>query len=136
MGLVVLNFSHPMTRDHLRQVERLAEQAVERVIMVPVQINQRQPLMPQVRWLAEQTQLSPGDWQTLPLVVNPPGLAVVASALLAELHGRIGHFPTVTHLRGNRSGAATVYEVAELVNLEAMRDDARVRRRPEQERDL
>jgi hypothetical protein len=62
------------------------------------------------------------------LVVNLPGLAVVAGALLAELHGRVGHFPTVLHLRGNREGAATVYEVAELVNLETLRHEARSRR--------
>ncbi len=133
MGLVVLNYSHPMPLEQLRQIERLAGEEVERVITVPVQINQRQPLAPQVVALAEQARLSPDEWQTQALIVNLPGLAVVASALLAELHGRIGHFPTVAHLRGNRSGAATIYEVGELVNLEAVRDEARTRRRPGQE---
>lgn len=129
MGLLVLNFSHPLTPDHLRQIERLAGQMVEGVIDVHVQIDQQQPLVPQVVALAEAAGLSPDDWQTLLLVVNLPGLAVVAGALLAELHGRVGHFPTVAHLRGNRSGAATVYEVAELVNLESVRDAARRRRK-------
>lgn len=128
MGLVVLNFSHPITSVQQAEIERLAGQPVERVIEVPVQLDQRQPFGPQVLALASAAGLSPKQWQTLPLIVNLPGLAVAAAALLVELHGRMGHFPTVLHLRPESSGLTTEYVVAGLENLQALRDMARARR--------
>ncbi len=133
MGLLVLNFSHPLTPEQQAQIERLAGQPVERVIEVPVQIDHETPLAPQIVALAEATGLSLDEWQTLPLVVNLPSLALAAGALLAELHGRMGHFPTVLHLRPEASGPTTVFVVAGLENLQALRDAARTRRRPTQE---
>jgi hypothetical protein len=61
------------------------------------------------------------------LLVNPPGYAPAAFVLLAELHGRIGHFPSLVRLRP-KSGPVTTYEVAELLNLQTIRDAARERR--------
>jgi hypothetical protein len=130
MGLVVLNFSHPITTEQQAQIERLAGQPVERVIEVPVQIDHEAPLAPQISALAEAAGLAPEVWQTLPLVVNLPSLALAAGALLVDLHGRMGHFPTVLHLRPETNGPTTVFVVAGLENLQALRDAARIRRRP------
>jgi hypothetical protein len=130
MGLVVLNFSHPITPEQQAEIERLAGQPVERVLEVPVQIDHEAPLAPQIVALAEATGLSLDEWQTLPLLVNLPSLALAAGALLAELHGRMGHFPTVLHLRPETSGPTTVFVVAGLENLQTLRDVARTRRRP------
>ncbi|MFL5624460.1 MAG: CRISPR-associated protein Csx15, partial [Ktedonobacteraceae bacterium] len=66
-------------------------------------------------------------WQTRPLLINPPGFAPAAFVLLAELHGRIGHFPSLIRLRP-KAGPVTGYEVAELLNLQSIRDTARLRR--------
>jgi len=77
--------------------------------------------------IANATMLSSEEWQTLPLVVNPPGYAPVAMALLAELHGRMEHFPTIIRLRPT-SGPVTIYEVAEVLNLQTIRETARKRR--------
>lgn len=51
----------------------------------------------------------------------------MAFVLLAELHGRIGHFPTLIRLRP-KPGPVTMYEVAELLNLQTIRETARTRR--------
>ena len=48
----------------------------------------------------------------------------------AELHGRIGHFPALVRLHP-KSGPLTTYEVAELLNLQTVRDEAWTRRRDE-----
>jgi hypothetical protein len=128
MGLVVLNFSHPLTAEQQAEVERLVGQQVARVIDVPVQIDHDAPFAPQIVALAEAVGLSPEEWQTLPLVVNLPSLALAAGALLVELHGRVGHFPTVLHLRPEMRGPTTVFVVAGLENLQALRDAARSRR--------
>lgn len=126
--MLLLNFSHPLTSEHLQQIEALTGQKVERVIEVPSQIDPQQPLLPQVIALADQTKLSPKEWQTLPLLINPPSLNFIAITLLAELHGRCGYFPTHLRMRPVAQSIPPRYEVAELLDLQAVRDKARLRR--------
>ncbi len=71
--------------------------------------------------------LTSEEWQTRQVLINPPGFAPAAFVLLAELHGRMGHFPTLVRLRP-KAGPVTVYEVAELLNLQTIRETARTRR--------
>ena len=92
--MLLLNFSHPLTSDHVSQVEALAGQPVQRVVDAPVQVAADRALAEQIVAVVDGVGLTPVEWQTLPLVVNPPGYAPAAAALLAELHGRLGHFPT------------------------------------------
>ena len=58
--------------------------------------------------------VDPEAWQTTPLVLNPPALAPLALALLAELHGRCGGFPALLNVRPVADSLPTRYEVAEL----------------------
>jgi len=126
--MILLNFSHPLTPDQLQQIETLTGQKVERVVEVHSQIDPQEPLVPQVAALADQAGLSPAEWQTLPLVVNPPSLNFIAVALLAELHGRCGYFPAHLRLRPVQGSIPPQYEVAEVLDLQAVRDEARKRR--------
>lgn len=50
------------------------------------------------------------------------------AAPLAELHGRMGHFPAILRMRPVAESAVTQYEVAEVINLQALREQARKRR--------
>jgi hypothetical protein len=126
--MILLNFAHPFIPDHLQQIETLSGQRVERVVEVHSQIDPQQPVVPQVTALADECGLSPAEWQTLPLLVNPPSLNFVAVALLAELHGRCGYFPAHLRLRPVQGSMAPQYEVAEVLDLQAVRDEARGRR--------
>jgi hypothetical protein len=128
--MVLLNFSHPLTDEQLSQVEVLTGKHVERVIDVPVQVDHARPLVEQVRALVDAVGLSPEEWQTLPLLIVPPGYAPAAVTLLAELHGRVGYFPAIIRLRPVAGSTPTRYEVAEIINLQAARDTARERRKP------
>ncbi|GHO47572.1 CRISPR-associated protein Csx15 [Ktedonospora formicarum] len=47
--------------------------------------------------------------------------------LLAELHGRMGRFPTLNHLRP-MPGPLTEFEIAELLNMQTLREEARKHR--------
>ena len=125
--MLLLNFTHPLTDDQCAQIETLADTPIEEVRTVSVQINQEEALEPQVATIVESAGLSSQEWQSRPLLVNPPGYAPAAFVLLAELHGRIGHFPSLVRLRP-KSGPITSYEVAELHNLQTIRDAARERR--------
>jgi len=125
--MLILNFTHPLTDEHKAQIEVLASVPIDEVRTIPVQIDQAQPLGPQISAIVEAAQLSSQEWQTRPLLINPPGYAPAAFVLLAELHGRIGHFPLLIRLRP-QSGPVTTFEVAELLNLQAVREAARQRR--------
>lgn len=125
--MLVLNFSHPLTPAQREQLaEKLGTQPEIRTI--PVQIDNERPLVEQVSELVHATKLTSEELQTLPLIVNPPGYAPAAMVLLAELHGRMGHFPTLIRLRPVANSVPTTYEIAELLNLQAIREQARYRR--------
>jgi hypothetical protein len=126
--VTILNFSHPLTSEHLTQVEELTGQAIECVKDVPTQVDPSRRLDEQIVELADRAGLTPQEWQTTPLVVNLPGYAPAAAALLAELHGRLGHFPTILWMQPLTTAVPTRYQAAEVVNLQAVRDEARRRR--------
>ena len=125
--MLVLNFTHPLTLQQRVQTEALLGQPIEEIRTIPVQINQAETLEPQIIAIVDTVGLSSEEWQTRPMVINPPGYAPAAFVLLAELHGRIGHFPALLRLRP-LVGAITSYEVAEVLNLQAIREAARERR--------
>jgi len=140
--MILLNFSHPLTPDQLAQTVELTGQPIERSISLPAQFDHQQPFGPQVDQLIAQIDpssfdlrsggsgqgLTPNEWQTAPILVNPPSLNFIAALLLAELHGRMGYFPPIIRLRPIEDALPPGYEVAEILNLQAVRDVARKKR--------
>lgn len=126
--MLLINFAHPMTNEQRAQVEYLTGQVVNDVRGQMPQFDPDRPLAEQVPALVDAVGLSPNAWQTTPLIVNPPGLAPAAAVVLAELHGRMGYFPSILRLRAVPNTTPTRYEVAEIINLQALRDAARYRR--------
>ena len=47
--MIILNFSHPLTKEHIEQIEALTGQGAEQVIEVPTQFDHRRPFAEQVR---------------------------------------------------------------------------------------
>src|SRR6266566_4409418 len=90
--MLILNFTHPLTPGQRAQIEALAHTSIEEVRTIPVQIDQAEPLEGQITAIVDAVGLSSEEWQTRSLLINPPGYAPAAFVLLAELHGRIGHF--------------------------------------------
>jgi len=126
--MLILNFSHPFTDEQRVQTAELAGSAIDEIRIVRVQIDQESALEPQIRAIVDSVGLTSEEWQTQRLLINPPGYAPAAFVLLAELHGRIGHFPTLIRLRPRPGGAVTTFEVAELLNLQTIRDESRKQR--------
>lgn len=126
--MVLVNFSHPFTSEQLQQLETLAGRKIVQLIEVDAQIDPQQPLGHQVVAMADRAGLTPQEWQTLPLLINPPSLNISAVTLLAELHGRCGYFPAVVRLRPVANSVPPRFEVAEIINLQAVREEARLRR--------
>lgn len=126
--MIVLNFAHPLPEAQLRRIEELAGEPVERVLEVPVQFDQAQPFEPQAQALVDSIPLDLETWQTASILVNPPSLNFIAVLVLAELHGRMGYFPAHLRTRPVEGALPPRYEVAEILNLQAVRDRARARR--------
>jgi hypothetical protein len=126
--MIILNFSHPLTVEQLQAIEQQTGQSVGRVLDVPTQFDHDQPFAAQVTALVDGLGLSPAQWQQEPILVNPPALNAIAVTLLAELHGRMGYFPSVVRLRPVDGVTPPRFEVAEIINLQAVRDEARRKR--------
>ncbi len=126
--MILLNFSHPLTPEQVGRIETLTGATLARLVYVPVQFDEQQPFGPQVRALVEGVALSPTEWQTQPILVVLPSLNFIAAALLAELHGRMGYFPPVVRTRPVAGRLPRLYEVAEILDLQQMREEARTRR--------
>jgi len=127
MPVLVLNYSHPLTEAQIATVAGIVGETPE-VRDLASQVDRARPLAEVARELADAAGLTPQEWQTTPLALNPPALAPVALALIAELHGRCGGFPAILNVRPVADSVPTRYEVAEVVNLQAVREAARRRR--------
>ncbi len=134
---LLLNYAHPLTPEQAAQVAALLGEAPV-VRDLAAQVDRARPLAEAARPLAEAAReladaagLRPEEWQTAALVLNPPALAPLALALIAELHGRCGGFPAILNVRPVAGSMPTRYEVAEILNLQALRDAGRARRAPE-----
>jgi hypothetical protein len=123
--MIILNFAHPLTPAHLEQIQALAGEAVDDVIEIKTQFDNSQPYQPQLAALLEEVPLTPQQWQAAPLLVNPPAYNYVAVLLLAELHGRMGYFPACLRLKPVEDAMPLRFEVAEILNLQKVRNGAR-----------
>ena len=95
---------------------------------VDTQFDQAKPFDEQAAELVESVGLSSEQWQTERILVNLPSLNTIAALLLAEMHGRMGYFPSVLRLRPVAGSAPPQFEVAEILNLQAVREQARSQR--------
>lgn len=135
--MLLLNFSHPLTPAHLARIDDLLADQTSRVFEtrevlvrdVPTLAVPDVPFALQAVALADSAGLSPRAWQTEPILINPPSYNFLTAALLAELHGRMGYFPPILRLRPVKDDLPPRFEVAEIINLQHIRDAARTRRR-------
>ena len=126
--LTLLNFAHPITATQRAQIITLTGQVNLRIWELSLSLDHHAPFAAQIADLLDGLGLSRAAWQSAPLLVNPPGFSPAAAVLIAELHGRLGHFPSILRIRPVASSNPPQYEVAEILNLQATRDSARARR--------
>ncbi|CAN5671347.1 hypothetical protein BH10CHL1_BH10CHL1_50270 [soil metagenome] len=125
--LYLLNFARPLTSVQRSQIEQALGYGIGKTINLPTEFDNLRDFGPQCVALAGEVGLTSHEWQTLPILVNAPGFAPGALCLLSELHGRMGHFPALVRLCPRPHCNPPIYDVAELINLQALRDAARRR---------
>ncbi len=126
--MLILNFSHPLTPDHKVAIEVITQRPIERLIEQMAQFEVTQPFAPQVSALLDQVGFSPTEWQQTPFLLVLPALNFGAVTMLAELHGRCGFFPPVIRLSPVKGSTPPRFEVAEIINLNEVRETARGKR--------
>lgn len=125
--MILINFSHPLTDQQMLQIATMLGAHPE-IRMVDSHIDRSHPLAQVATEIVDRVGLTPDEWQTTPILINPPALAPLAVAVLAEIHGRSGGFPAMVNIRPVAGSIPTRYEVAEIINLQTLREAARQRR--------
>lgn len=126
--VILVNFSHPLSDEQKEHIRLLLNARIEEVIHVPVHFDHDACFADQAVAWVDRVGLTSHHWQTKDIVVNLPGYSPGAAVILAEIHGRMGHFPTILRIKPSHSEAVTTYEPAEAINLQSLRDAARERR--------
>ena len=97
--MIVLNYHHPLTPEQLAALEAACGRRVTQVRELLQVVDPERPFAPQAVELVDAAGLTPAEWQSAPLLINPPALQWMAVTLLAEIHGRCGYFPAMVRLR-------------------------------------
>lgn len=126
--MLLINLSHPLTAEQQATIEALTGQKITRLIEKMAQFEVERPLAEQAAALVDDLGVAANEWQQEPLLLALPSLNFGAAVVLAELHGRCGYFPPLVRTRPVPESLPPRYEVAEIVNLQALRDAARKRR--------
>jgi len=124
----IINFAHPFTEEQLDQFRERLGCDIEIAYQSTAQFDHQTPFAEQVNALLDSVPISGNQWQTERFLINLPSLNVIAALMLANLHGRIGHFPTVIRLKPREGATPPVFDLAEILNLNEMRENARRKR--------
>ena len=120
--MYLINFAHPLTEAHIKKIQEITGKTITEIKEIPSQIDHSFPLEPQIESLLDKVGFTSQQWQTEPFLVNLPALNYSAAVVLAQVHGRSGYFPPVLRLRPVRDEIPPRFEVAEILNLQVMRE--------------
>lgn len=123
--MILINFSHPITAEQKNQIEILSGKGITQIIDLPVDFDNEHKFTQQVKNLIEHLPLSSEELQSVPFLINPPAYNFITAILLANLHGLMGKFPSIIRLRPLSNSLIPSFEVAEIINLNTVREEAR-----------
>ncbi len=124
----ILNFSHPLTEQQINQISAYLGAKPSRIIDVKTHFNADTSFAEQTQALFAELGISSDSLQQDIWLVVLPALNHIAAIVLAYLHGRMGHFPSIIRLKPVNELFVTTYELAEIMNLEEIRQTARSER--------
>ena len=130
--MIVFNFSHKLTEKSEQQLVDLINIYTEtenppQLAVYPLekQYEEDIPFAKIAKEAVDELSIHAPGWEELPFLIVPPSLNFAAVAILAEIHGRVGHFPSVVRTRKMKGTISPEYEVVEILNLQEIRDQAR-----------
>lgn len=126
--MFVLNFSHPLTPEQKNELTGLVEypegspasttvQEVEREIIIPSQMDNGQPFIPQLYRRFSEIPLTDHEWKNADFAIVPPAYAPACFIVAAMLYDKIGDFPKVIRIRPVAGAIPPRFEVAEVMRV-------------------
>jgi hypothetical protein len=126
--MIVINYSHPLTEMQLTQLDELIGQEEVQLIETSVKYDDEIRFEVQTSMMLESLGLTSEKWQSSSLLLILPGYAPASACILAEIHGRLGYFPSLVRMRRLTHPNPLQFEIAEIINLQGIRDRARSKR--------
>ena len=126
--MILLNFSHPLSAEQLLIAESLVSSKFTSIIDIKTHLDHQTSFPSQVKKLVGDITLTSQQWQNSKILLVPPSLSIISCILLSELHGRMGYFPAVLRVKPVPGSTPPVFEPAEVLNLQAIRDASRENR--------
>ena len=126
--MILLNFSHPLSAEQLLIAESLVSSKFTSIIDIKTHLDHQTSFPSQVKKLVGDITLTSQQWQNSKILLVPPSLSIVSCILLSDLHGRMGYFPAVLRVKPVPGSTPPVFEPAEVLNLQAIRDASRENR--------
>jgi hypothetical protein len=128
--VLIVDFTHPLGNEQLSQISNQTGAHIAEVVqppVIPIHFDEDLSFEDQIRHVVDLVGITDEEWQETQILVNVPGYAPITAALIADIHGRMGHFPKIIRLKRTSSDSSR-YELAELMQLQRVRDKARARR--------
>lgn len=116
--MTVVNFFHPLTSEHISAIEGLCASHIDRVVTVTSQVDTSAGLAEQIHAMLDALPLTADEWQTKPLLFVLPALNYSTAVMLADIHGRMGHFPAIVRIAPVSDTVPTTYDVSEVIDLQ------------------
>ena len=123
--MIVVNFFHPLTSQQRSTIEELCASPIDRVVTATSQIDVSAGLAEQIHDMLDALPLTADEWQTEPLLFVLPALNYSTAVMLADIHGRMGHFPAIVRISPLSGTVPTSYGVSEVIDLQQVRDAGR-----------
>ncbi len=123
----IVNFSHPLTDEQCRAICKTVKSDVV-VHQVDVHIDRTISVTEHAVRIVDAVPLNAEQWQTASLAIIPPGLAVLACTVLAEIHGRAGYFVPLVVMRPVTQSVPPRFEFHQIIDLFSQREHARQHR--------
>jgi hypothetical protein len=114
--MVILNFSHPLTLEQIEQLKEKLHVSTFTVETVPVQIDQTQPLTPQIEQLMHF--LTTLHVSADKVILHLPGFAPAAACVIAQFYHMTERWPRFIRLTPVHAVGQTRYDIFEIVDLE------------------
>lgn len=123
--VIVLNFSHPLTQNQRGEIAALRGVDMKQLdiregLSRQYVYNSAEELVSAVKAQIDDAKMTTNAWQHQRILVNLPAHAAGAMIAIAEMHGRMGYFPSI--LRIEKVGEA--FEFTEIVRIDELRLNA------------
>jgi len=114
-----------LTEQQIERIHSLIDTPVGEVFKLKCKFDHQVSFQKQLVELQSEIPFSSKELQTKPILLVPPALNFIAAMVISDLHGRMGYFPPIIRIRRVENSTPPRYEVAEIINLQDVRDSAR-----------